>query len=91
MIVEAPKLFLIGRKALLKSPEKVQEALRLTPVSGTFVASDEDAKAALGICENVMGLLKPYAVVADFPFDIAAVTDGGAVVPGELPEVPEQV
>jgi len=85
--VNAPKFYLIGRKALADHPERVKEAIRLTPVEGTFVASELDAMLAVAICPNVMGFHHPFAMVADFPFDIATITEGGRLVPGELPEV----
>jgi hypothetical protein len=85
--VHAPKLILIGRKALADNPERVKEAIRLTPVEGTFVASELDALLAVAICPNVMGLHQPFAIVADFPFEIAAIVEGGKLIPGELPEV----
>ena len=87
-VVNAPKMIFIGRKALAKSPERVQEALRLISVAGTFAMSDLDAHLATVILPNVMGVHQPFAIVADFDFDIAAILEGGRVVPGELPEVP---
>jgi hypothetical protein len=88
--VNVPKLFLIGRKALADSPERVIEALRLTPIQGVFVASELDALLADAICKNVMGLHQPFAIVADFPFEIASVNEGGRLVESKLPEVPEE-
>lgn len=87
-IVDAPKLILIGRKALANSPERVQEALRLVTLGGTFAASDLDAHLAAVVLPNVMGLHQPFAIVADFAFDICTIIEGGKVIPGELPEVP---
>lgn len=87
-VVNAPKLFLIGRKALADNPARVQEALRLVTLGGTFATSDLDAHLAAAILPNVMGFQQPFAIVADFAFDIATITEGGKVIPGELPEVP---
>ncbi len=89
--VAVPRLFMFGRKALADKPERVAEALRLTPVQGTFVASEVDAMLAAAICPNVMGFHQPFAIVADFPFEMATIVEGGKLVEGELPEVPEEV
>lgn len=87
-IVNTPKLFLIGRKALADRPERVQEALRMVTLGGTFAASDLDAHLATVVLPNVMGLHQPFAIVADFAFDICTIVEGGKVVPGELPAIP---
>lgn len=89
--VQVPRLFLFGRKALADNPARVAEALRLTPVEGTFVASEIDAMLAAAICPNVMGFHQPFAIVADFPFDIATIVEGGKLIEGVLPEVPVEV
>jgi len=86
-VVNAPKLFLIGRKALADHPDRVREALRLTTLGGTFVTSDLDAHLATVVLPNVMGLHQPFAIVADVAFDICTIIEGGRVIPGELPEI----
>ena len=82
-----PKLFLISRKALADSPGKVAEALRLTPITGVFAACELDAKIGAALSEQVMGFQTPFALVADFPFDIAYIDSDGHLVPAELKEV----
>jgi hypothetical protein len=87
--VKVPKLILLGRKALADDPERVKEALRAINLAGVFVASDIDAMVTQNseISPNIMGLHQAFAVVADFPFEIALVIEGGEVVEGNLPEV----
>jgi hypothetical protein len=85
-----PKFFFIGRKALADTPERVKEALRLTPVAGVFVTCDLDAKLASELSEAVHGFHQPFAFVADFPFNIAHIDDQGKLVPGELPVIEEE-
>jgi hypothetical protein len=85
--VNAPRMFFLSRKSLADNPERVQELLRLTPIQGIFVASELDALLAAGLCDQVMGMHQPFAVVADFPFEVATLVEGGKLIPGELPEV----
>lgn len=82
-----PKFFFIGRKALASTPERVKEALRITPVEGVFAITDIDAKLAADVSETVMGLHRPLAIVADFPFDLGYLDEQGRLVPSELPTV----
>jgi hypothetical protein len=88
---KTPKMFLIGRRALSQSPERYKEALRLfLPLQGAFVCGELDALLAREVTENVMGLHQPFALVADLPFDLAAVLEGGELVEVKLPEVASQ-
>lgn len=85
--MEAPKLYFISRKALSERPERVKEAIRLTPLAGVFATCDLDAKLASEVSEAVHGFHQPFAVVADFPFELAHISDRGTLVQDELPVV----
>lgn len=85
--MSTPKFFFIGRKALADQPERVKEALRITPPEAVFVACDLDAKLSAQLTEQVIGGHRPLAIVADFPFDLALVDEQGRLVPSELPVV----
>ena len=85
MILESPRFIIIGRKALSHDKDRVSEALRVTPPSAVFVASELDAKLAIGLADDILGAGTPIAIVADFPFDLATINEGGAVVTKELP------
>lgn len=82
-----PKFYFVGRKALADTPERVQEALRITPVEGAFATCDIDAKLATKLTETVMGLHRPLCIVADFPFDLAYIDEQGRLVDTPLPVV----
>lgn len=88
MLLESPRFILISRKALTHEADRVSEALRMTPPVSVFVASDLDAKLAVGLSDQILGTGAPIAIVADFPFDFAAINEGGAVVSRELPTLP---
>ena len=88
MLLESPRFILIGRKALNHDLARVKEAVRVTPPSAAFVSSDLDAKLAVDLGCEVLGTGTPIAIVADFPFDIATINEGGAVVVKELPPAP---
>jgi hypothetical protein len=90
MLLETPRFILVGRKALTNDTQRVLEALRVTPPTSVFVASDLDAKLAVGLADNILGTGTPIAIVADFPFELATINEGGAVVAKELPPFPEQ-
>jgi hypothetical protein len=85
-ILQTPKFILISREALSKHPEQVIEALRLTPVAGAFCTADLDAKLCQGIADPQIGVVTPFVLVADFPFEFAVVSEGGAFKQAELPE-----
>lgn len=85
--MSAPKFFFIGRKALADNPERVKEALRITPVEVTFATCELDAKLASGVTDQVAGFHRPLAIVADFPFDLSYIDEQGRLVPTELPVV----
>ena len=87
MQITMPKLFFIGRKALADKKERVEEALRMTPIQTSFAVHALDAKLAEGLNAQVVGFNAPVAIVADFPFEIAYIDDNGSLVPGELPEI----
>jgi hypothetical protein len=90
VLLESPRFILIGRKALTHDAQRVLEALRVTPPSTVFVASDLDAKLAVGLADNILGTGTPIAIVADFPFELATINEGGAVVAKDLPPAPEE-
>lgn len=88
--MSAPKFFLISRASLKDHPERVAEALRITPPGATFAACDLDAKLALRIADPIAGLVQPWALVADFELPagtMAIIDDQGHCVPVELPVV----
>jgi hypothetical protein len=89
--VQAPKLFLISRQSLAHKLEGVKEMLRMADVAGAFAASDIDAllAAELGIT-NIMGVNKPFIIVADFPFEVAVIAEGGQVFAGSIDEKPQE-
>jgi hypothetical protein len=89
--VQAPKLFLISRQSLAHKLEGVKEMLRMADVAGAFAASDIDAllAAELGIT-NIMGVNKPFILVADFPFEVAVIAEGGQVFAGSIEEKPKE-
>ena len=89
-MIEVPRFILIGRKALAKDAARVLEALRIFPPTAIFAASDLDAKLAVGLDAQVVGTDTPLAIVADFPFDLATINEGGAVVNKELPPAPTE-
>lgn len=88
MLLESPRFILLGRKAVTHELARVQEALRVTPPSVAFAASDLDAKLAEKLAPEVLGTGNPIVLVADFPFDIVTINEGGAVVVKELPPAP---
>lgn len=88
MLLESPRFILVGRTALNHELARVLEAVRVTPPSVAFVASDVDAKLATDLAPEVLGTGTPIAIVADFPFDLATINEGGAVVVKELPPAP---
>jgi hypothetical protein len=88
VLLESPRFILISRKALTHEAQRVAEAIRMTPPVSIFVASDLDAKLAAGLSEQILGTGAPIAIVADFPFDLATINEGGAVVSKELPQLP---
>lgn len=89
-MLEVPRFILIGRNALAHDAQRVLEALRITPPTAIFCASDLDAKLAAGLSQQIVGTDTPLAIVADFPFDLATVNEGGAVVSKELPSLPQE-
>jgi len=86
-MLNQPRFILISRSALTKSPERVAEAVRMTPIAGAFCAADLDAKLSQGVLDPQIGVTSAFALVADFPFDMAVVSEGGAVELQELPEI----
>ena len=89
-MLEVPRFILIGRKALAGDGARVLEALRITPPTAIFCASDLDAKLSVGLSQQIVGTDTPLAIVADFPFDLATINEGGAVVTKELPQLPQE-
>jgi hypothetical protein len=85
--IQAPKLYLISRQALAHNLEGVKDALKMADIAGAFATSDIDAHLVTQLdISNVMGVNRPFVIVADFPFDIAMIAEGGKVIPGELVE-----
>lgn len=89
-MIESPRFILIGRKALAHESQRVLEALRITPPTDILCASDLDAKLASVFSKPVVGTDAPLAIVADFPFDLVTINEGGAVVSQELPPAPQE-
>jgi hypothetical protein len=74
-----PKYILVSRKLLTEKPVAVNNALRLFHLGVILVASDEDAKLAQTLSENVAVAQKPMVLIADFPEDMRVVNDDGSV------------
>jgi hypothetical protein len=86
--LQLPKFILIGRDALSHRPDRVLEAMKLQEIAGAFATCDLDAKLAEGLFSPILGVKSaPFVIMADFPFDLAAITDDGEYVSLELPEV----
>lgn len=89
-MIEAPRFILIGRKALAHDAQRVLEAVRIAPPTAVFCVSDLDARLAVELSQPIVGTDTPLAIVADFPFDLATINEGGAVVTKELPQLPQE-
>lgn len=75
-----PKFFLVSSRCTEAQIEEAQKAFALTPVDVAVVARPHDVELAKKITEQVTGLHRPIAIVADFEAPFQVVMDDGSVV-----------
>jgi hypothetical protein len=73
-----PLVYLISRQLTQDQTQKVIDALSLTPVD-VVIAAPQDVERARNFCEQVTGLHKPIAIVADFDHPLTAVERDGSL------------
>lgn len=75
-----PKFFLVSSRCTEAQIEEAQKAFALTPVDVAVLARPHDVELAKKITEQVTGLHRPIAIVADFEVPLQVVMDDGSVV-----------
>jgi hypothetical protein len=75
-----PKFFLVSSRCTEAQLEEAQKAFSLTPVDVALVARPHDVALAKNITEQVTGIHRPIAIVADFEAPLTVVMDDGSIV-----------
>lgn len=75
-----PKFFLVSSRCTEAQIEEAQKAFALTPVDVAIIARPHDVELAKKVTEQVTGLHRPIAIVADFEAPLTVVMDDGSVV-----------
>jgi hypothetical protein len=88
--VVLPKFFLVSSRCTEAQIESAQKAFALTPVDVALVARAHDVELARKVTEQVTGIHRPIAIVADFENPLTIVMDDGSVVAVSL-ETPTNV
>jgi hypothetical protein len=78
--MNVPKFFLVSSRCTEAQIEKAREAFDLTPVDVALVARPQDVELARKITEQVTGLHRPVAIVADFENPLTIIMEDGSVV-----------
>jgi hypothetical protein len=75
----APKIYLISSKASEEQVERIKSALSLTPVDVVVATAPQLGDFCRKFSEDVTGLNRPIAIVADFEAPLTAINDDGSL------------